>query len=88
MFVGEVFDGVKHLLASKNERRFTPVGGVERVCCFNRPYDAQTQLRIRLETVKWKIFFSIAQCSVLSNTGINKARMYMQPWDKQMLAAT
>jgi hypothetical protein len=25
-FVGEVFDGVKHLLASKDERRFTPVG--------------------------------------------------------------
>jgi putative transposase len=28
-FVGEVFDGVKHLLGSKDERRYTPVGGVE-----------------------------------------------------------
>ena len=29
-FVAEVFDGVKHLLDSKDERRFTPVGGVEK----------------------------------------------------------
>ena len=28
-FVGEVFDQVKHLLRSKDERKFTPVGGVE-----------------------------------------------------------
>ena len=28
-FVGEVFDQVKHLLTSKDERKFTPVGGVE-----------------------------------------------------------
>ena len=28
-FVGEVFDQVKSLLGSKDERRFTPVGGVE-----------------------------------------------------------
>jgi len=27
--VGEVFDRVKHLLGSKNERKFTPVSGVE-----------------------------------------------------------
>jgi hypothetical protein len=27
-FVGEVFNQVKHMLRSKNERRFTPVGGV------------------------------------------------------------
>jgi putative transposase len=27
-FVGEVFDGVKHLLGSKDERKFIPVGGV------------------------------------------------------------
>ena len=35
-FVSEVFDGVKHLLASKNERRFTPVGGVEGVYSMKR----------------------------------------------------
>ena len=28
-FVGEVFDQVKHMLRSKNERRFKPVGGIE-----------------------------------------------------------
>jgi REP element-mobilizing transposase RayT len=28
-FVGEVFDQVKHLLRSKDERKFTPVGGVQ-----------------------------------------------------------
>ena len=27
-FVQEVFDQVKHLLASKNERKFTPIGGI------------------------------------------------------------
>ena len=30
-FVQEVFDGVKHLLGSKDERRFTPVAGVKGV---------------------------------------------------------
>jgi len=35
-FVAEVFDEVKHLLASKNERRFTPVGGVEGVYSMKR----------------------------------------------------
>jgi hypothetical protein len=28
-FVGEVFDRVKHLLGSKDERKFTPVSGVD-----------------------------------------------------------
>jgi putative transposase len=35
-FVAEVFDGVKHLLDSKDERRFTPVGGVEGVYSMKR----------------------------------------------------
>ncbi|WP_045220273.1 transposase [Desulfonatronum thioautotrophicum] len=35
-FVSEVFDEVKHLLNSKNERRFTPVGGVEGVYSMKR----------------------------------------------------
>jgi putative transposase len=35
-FVAEVFDGVKHLLDSKNERRFTPVGGVDGVYSMKR----------------------------------------------------
>jgi putative transposase len=35
-FVSEVFDGVKHLLDSKDERRFTPVGGVEGVYSMRR----------------------------------------------------
>ncbi len=39
-FVAEVFDGVKHLLASKDERRFTPVGGVEGVFSMKRLVDA------------------------------------------------
>ena len=30
-FVQEVFDQVKHLLTSKDERKFTPIGGVEGV---------------------------------------------------------
>ncbi len=35
-FVAEVFDGVKHLLDSKDERKFTPVGGVEGVYSMKR----------------------------------------------------
>ena len=35
-FVGEVFDKVKHLLSSKDERRFTPIGGVEGVYSMKR----------------------------------------------------
>ncbi|MCF8037857.1 MAG: hypothetical protein K9K79_00935 [Desulfohalobiaceae bacterium] len=35
-FVGEVFDQVKHLLTSKDERKFTPVGGVEGVYSMKR----------------------------------------------------
>jgi REP element-mobilizing transposase RayT len=35
-FVQEVFDQVKHLLGSKNERKFTPVGGVEGVYSMKR----------------------------------------------------
>jgi len=35
-FVAEVFDGVKHLLDSKDERRFTPVGGVDGVYSMKR----------------------------------------------------
>ncbi|SDB52374.1 REP element-mobilizing transposase RayT [Desulfonatronum thiosulfatophilum] len=35
-FVAEVFDGVKHLLNSKDERRFTPVGGVYGVYSMKR----------------------------------------------------
>jgi hypothetical protein len=35
-FVGEVFDQVKHLLRSKDERRVTPVGGVEGVYSMKR----------------------------------------------------
>jgi predicted AlkP superfamily phosphohydrolase/phosphomutase len=35
-FVGEVFDQVKHLLRSKDERRLTPVGGVEGVYSMKR----------------------------------------------------
>ena len=35
-FVAEVFDGVKHLLDSKNERKFTPVGGVDGVYSMKR----------------------------------------------------
>ncbi|SDB01707.1 REP element-mobilizing transposase RayT [Desulfonatronum thiosulfatophilum] len=35
-FVAEVFDGVKHLLDSKDERRFTPVGGVKGVYSMKR----------------------------------------------------
>ncbi|WP_031386093.1 transposase [Desulfonatronum thiodismutans] len=35
-FVSEVFDGVKHLLDSKNERRFTPVSGVGGVYSMKR----------------------------------------------------
>ncbi|MFO7816204.1 MAG: transposase [Thermodesulfobacteriota bacterium] len=35
-FVGEVFDQVKHLLKSKDERKFTPVGGVEGVYSMKR----------------------------------------------------
>jgi putative transposase len=35
-FVQEVFDQVKHLLGSKDERKFTPVGGVEGVYSLKR----------------------------------------------------
>ena len=35
-FVAEVFDGVKHLLNSKDERRFTPVGGMDGVYSMKR----------------------------------------------------
>ena len=35
-FVGEVFDQVKHLLRSNDERKFTPVGGVEGVYSMKR----------------------------------------------------
>jgi hypothetical protein len=35
-FVGEVFDQVKHLLGSKDERRFKPVSGLERVYSMKR----------------------------------------------------
>ncbi|SDB36051.1 REP element-mobilizing transposase RayT [Desulfonatronum thiosulfatophilum] len=35
-FVSEVFDGVKHLLDSKNERRFMPVGGMDGVYSMKR----------------------------------------------------
>ena len=35
-FMGEVFDQVKHLLRSKDERKFTPVGGVEGVYSMKR----------------------------------------------------
>lgn len=35
-FVQEVFDQVKHLLGSKDERKFTPVGGVEGVYSMKR----------------------------------------------------
>jgi hypothetical protein len=35
-FVGEVFNQVKHLLRSKNERKFTPIGGVEGVYSMKR----------------------------------------------------
>ena len=35
-FVGEVFNQVKHLLRSKEERRFTPIGGVEGVYSMKR----------------------------------------------------
>ena len=35
-FVGEVFDQVKHLLRSKDERKFTPVGGVKGVYSMKR----------------------------------------------------
>jgi len=35
-FVGEVFDAMKHLLDSKDTRRFTPVGGVEGVYSMKR----------------------------------------------------
>ncbi len=35
-FVQEVFDQVKHLLGSKDERRFTPIGGVEEVYSMKR----------------------------------------------------
>jgi REP element-mobilizing transposase RayT len=35
-FVGEVFDQVKHLLRSKDERKFTPVGGVDGVYSMKR----------------------------------------------------
>ena len=35
-FVGEVFDRIKHLLGSKDERKFTPVSGVEGVYSMKR----------------------------------------------------
>lgn len=35
-FVSEVFDQVKHLLRSKDTRKFTPVGGVEGVYSMKR----------------------------------------------------
>ncbi|KXB09285.1 hypothetical protein AKJ60_00515 [candidate division MSBL1 archaeon SCGC-AAA385M11] len=35
-FVQEVFNQVKHLLRSKNERRFTLIGGVEGVYSMKR----------------------------------------------------
>jgi len=35
-FVGEVFDRVKHMLRSKDERRFTPVGGIGGVYSMKR----------------------------------------------------
>jgi|SRR6056297_2604539 len=35
-FVGEVFNQIKHLLRSKDERRFTPVGGVEGIYSMKR----------------------------------------------------
>jgi hypothetical protein len=35
-FVSEVFDRVKHLLSSKDERKFTPVGGIEGVYSMKR----------------------------------------------------
>ena len=35
-FVGEVFDQVKHMLRSKNERRFKPVEGVGGVYSMKR----------------------------------------------------
>ncbi len=38
-FVGEVFDKVKHLLDSKDERRFTPIGGVDGVYSMKRLVD-------------------------------------------------
>ncbi len=39
-FVGEVFDRVKHLLRSKDERRFTPVKGVDGVYSMKRLREA------------------------------------------------
>jgi len=38
--VGEVFDRVKHLLSSKDERRFTPVHGVDGVYSMKRLREA------------------------------------------------
>jgi predicted AlkP superfamily phosphohydrolase/phosphomutase len=35
-FVGEVFDQVKHLLQSKDERKFTSVGGIKGVYSMKR----------------------------------------------------
>ena len=35
-FVSESFDRVKHMLRSKNERRFMPVGGIEGVYSMKR----------------------------------------------------
>lgn len=35
-FVGEVFDQIKHLLSSKDERRFTPLSGVKGIYSMKR----------------------------------------------------
>lgn len=35
-FVQEIFDQVKHLLSSKDTRKFTPVGGVDGVYSMKR----------------------------------------------------
>jgi len=35
-FVQDVFDQIKHLLSSKDERKFTPIGGLEGVYSMKR----------------------------------------------------
>lgn len=39
-FASDVLDQVKHLLGSKDERRFTPVGGIEGVYSMKRLSEA------------------------------------------------
>jgi putative transposase len=52
-FVAEVFDGVKHLLDSKDDRKFTPVGGMEGVYSMKRLTGAVGGVEDILEDIEY-----------------------------------